>query len=170
MASLLLHPITVLLCDVLLLPEATHALWPQSRNLQTGSSALRLGLPFTIHLAGPNSQKDLPTAAERTRALIFSDKFGRIVVGRGADDLSAVWRAKALAGLTYWLLGNTSGAPRPSDGEGSAAVPSANSTLGLFPSLTTFAQPRYIASGTVYTRSARQLLFKDLPAYVGPSL
>ncbi|KAH8986685.1 hypothetical protein EDB92DRAFT_1818173 [Lactarius akahatsu] len=112
MASLHLRPIAAL-CTLLLLPEATHAVWPQSRNLQTSSSALRFGFSFAIHVAVPNAQKDLLAAAERTRTLIFSDKFGRIVVGRGADDLSAVWRKKALSDLTLRLLGNVSGAPRP---------------------------------------------------------
>ncbi|KAH9044040.1 hypothetical protein EDB83DRAFT_1575234 [Lactarius deliciosus] len=100
MASLLLRPIAVLLCALLLLPEATHALWPQSRNIQTGSSALRLG-PSCVVV--PDAQKDLLAVAEGTRTLTFSDKYGRIVVG-GADDIPAVWRAKALSDLTLRLL------------------------------------------------------------------
>ncbi|KAH9073565.1 hypothetical protein EDB83DRAFT_2312883 [Lactarius deliciosus] len=160
------------LCFSLLLPEATHALWPQSRNLQTGSSALRLGPSFAIRVAVPNAQKDLLTVAEGTRTLIFSDKYGCIVLGPGADGIPAVWRAKALSDLTLQLLGNASGAPRPIATEatlplgsrdeayslvvpadGSAAVPSANSTLGLFRGFMMFARLWYTASGTVYTRS-----------------
>ena len=176
--------ITVLLCAVLLLPRAAHALWPQPRNLQTGSAALRLGPSFAIHVAVPNAPKDLLAAAERTRALLSSDKLGRLVVGRGVDDLPAVRRAKALSALTLRLLGGTSGAPRPIATEatlplgsrdeayslvvpadGSAAVLSANSTLGLFRGLTTFGQLWYTASGTVYTLGT-PVAIQDSPAYV----
>ncbi|KAH9073567.1 N-acetylhexosaminidase [Lactarius deliciosus] len=181
MASFL-RSVTLLLCAVLLLPEAAQALWPQPRNLQTGSSALRLSPSFTITVAVPNAPKDLRAAADRTHALIFSDKLGRLVVGRGADDLPAVRHAKALSGLTL-RLGSTSGSPRPIATEatlplgsrveayslvvpadGSAAVLSANSTLGLFRGLTTFAQLWYTANGTVYTLSA-PVNIQDSPAY-----
>ncbi|KAH9035873.1 N-acetylhexosaminidase [Lactarius pseudohatsudake] len=181
MASFL-RSIAVLLCAVLLLPEAAQALWPQPRNLQTGSSALRLSPSFAINVAVPNAPKDLRAAADRTRALISSDKLGRLVVGRGVDDLPAVRRAKALSGLTL-RLGSTSRAPRPIATEatlplghrdeayslivpadGSAAVLSANSTLGLFRGLTTFAQLWYTASGTVYTLGA-PVAIQDSPAY-----
>ncbi|KAH9073564.1 N-acetylhexosaminidase [Lactarius deliciosus] len=181
MASFL-RSIAVLLCAMLLLPEAAQALWPQPRNLQTGSSALRLSPSFAINVAVPNAPKDLRAAADRTRALITSDKLGRLVVGRGVDDLPTVRRAKALSGLTL-RLGSISGAPRsiateaklplgdrdeayslvvPADG--SAAVLSANSTLGLFRGLTTFAQLWYTASGTVYTLGA-PVAIQDSPAY-----
>ncbi|KAH9044042.1 N-acetylhexosaminidase [Lactarius deliciosus] len=181
MASFL-RSVTLLLCAVLLLPEAAQALWPQPRNLQTGSSALRLSPSFTITVAVPNAPKDLLAAADRTHGLIFSDKLGRLVVGRGADDLPAVRHAKALSGLTL-RLGSTSGSPRPIATEatlplgsrveayslvvpadGSAAVLSANSTLGLLRGLTTFAQLWYTANGTVYTLSA-PVNIQDSPAY-----
>ncbi|KAH8992276.1 beta-hexosaminidase [Lactarius hatsudake] len=176
-----LRSITVLLC-AMLLPEAAQALWPRPRNLQTDSSALRLDPSFSIHVAVPNASKDLLSAAEHTRALISSDKLGLLVVGRGADDLPAVRRAKAISDLTL-RLGSTSGAPRPVATEatlplgsrdeaysfavpadGSAAVLSANSTLGLFRGLTTFAQLWYTASGIVYTLGT-PVAIKDSPAY-----
>ncbi|KAI9442927.1 N-acetylhexosaminidase [Lactarius indigo] len=181
MASFL-RSITVLLCAMLLLPDATQALWPQPRNLQTGSSALRLDASFSIHVAVPNAPKDLLAAVDRTRALISSDKLGRLVVGRGADDIPMVQSAKVLPGLTLHL-GSTSGEPRPIATEatlplgtrdeayslivpadGNAAVLSANSTLGLFRGLTTFAQLWYTASGTVYTLGA-PVAIQDSPAY-----
>ncbi|KAH9055259.1 N-acetylhexosaminidase [Lactarius vividus] len=181
MASFL-RSITALLCPMLLLSESAQALWPQPRNLKTGSSALCLGSSFAIGVAVPNAPKDLLAAADRTRALITSDELGRLVVGRGADDLAEVRRAKALSGLTL-RLGKTSGAPRPIATEatlplgtrdeayslvvpadGSAAMISANSTLGLFRGLMTFAQLWYTASGTVYTLSA-PVTIQDSPAY-----
>ncbi|KAI9451110.1 N-acetylhexosaminidase [Lactarius psammicola] len=172
--------VTVLLCAALLLPEAAHAIWPQPRNLLTGSDALRLGPSFAIHVAVPNAPKDLLAAAERTRALLSSDKLGRLVVGRGADDLPSVRGAKSLSSLALRL---GSGAARPIATEaklplgsrdeayslvvpadGSAAVLSANSTLGLFRGLTTFGQLWYTASGTVYTLGA-PVAIQDSPAY-----
>ncbi|KAH9031157.1 hypothetical protein EDB85DRAFT_2146325 [Lactarius pseudohatsudake] len=88
MTSFLLNSITVLLCAVLLLPEAAHALWPQPRNPHTGSDALRFGPSIAIQVA-----------------------LGRLVISRDADSFPAVRRAKALSGLTL-RLGSTSGAPR----------------------------------------------------------
>ncbi|KAH8985200.1 hypothetical protein EDB86DRAFT_3105794 [Lactarius hatsudake] len=99
MASFLLDSIAVLLCTVLLLPEATHALSSQPRNPQTDP---RRG-PQCPHLI---------VTAERTRILPFSYTLGRLVVSRGADGLPAARHAKALSGLTL-RLGSTSGAPGP---------------------------------------------------------
>jgi hexosaminidase len=189
MVFLLLHSlssITLLLCAVSLLPEAVHALWPQPRNLRIGSGALRLDTSFAIRVAVPNAPQDLLDSSERTRALLFSDQLGRLVVGRGVDDLQSVRSANVLVSLTLSLLDDTSAAPEsiatearlpvgsrdeayslvvPSDGSG--AVLSANSTLGLFRGLTTFGQLWYTANGTVYTLGA-PVVIQDLPAYVSP--
>ncbi|KAH9165511.1 N-acetylhexosaminidase [Lactarius sanguifluus] len=118
-------------------------------------AADRLCPSFAIHVAVPNAPKDHLDAADRTRFLIFSDRLGCLIARCGADNLPAVRRAKALSGLTFRLLGSTSGAPRPIATEamtplgtrseayslvvpanGSAAVPSANSRLGFFRSFT----------------------------------
>ena len=176
--------ITLLLCALGLLPEAVHALWPQPRNLRTGTGALRLDASFAIDVAVPNAPQDLLDAAERTRASLFSDQLGRLVVGRGADDLQNGRPANMLSSLSLSLLGDTSAALQsiateatlplgsrdeayslvvPSDGSG--AVLSANSTLGLFRGLTTFGQLWYTANGTVYTLDA-PVIIQDSPAYV----
>lgn len=176
--------ITVLLCAIALLPKAVYALWPQPRNLQTGSGALRLDPSFAIHVAVLNSPKDLLDAAERTRALLFSDQLGRLVVGRGADDLPAVRTGNLLSSLTLSLLNGSSGAPQPIATEatlplgsrdeaytlvvpadGSGALLSANSTLGLFRGLTTFSQLWYTTNGTVYTLGV-PVAIQDSPTYV----
>ncbi|KAH9035875.1 hypothetical protein EDB85DRAFT_819622 [Lactarius pseudohatsudake] len=60
MTSFLLNSITVLLCAVLLLPEAAHALWPQPRNPHTGSDALRFGPSIAIQVAVPNAPTSSP--------------------------------------------------------------------------------------------------------------
>ena len=175
---------TVLLCAavVLLFPGAVSALWPQPQNLQTGSSALRLDPSFAIDVAIPNAPQDLLDAAERTLALVFSDQLGRLVLGRGEGDLPAVKAAKALCTLKLCL--SAPGAPDPIAKEailplgsrdeayslvvpddGSEAVLSAKSTLGLFRGLTTFGQMWYTASGTIYTLGA-PVSIQDWPAYV----
>ena len=182
--AFLLRSITVLLCAVTFFPEATHALWPQPRNLQTGSDALRLDPSFTIDVEVPNAPQDLLNAAERTRDLLFSDQLGRLVLGRGVNDLPAVRAANALCSLKLELSSWSSGASQPIATEatlplgsrdeayslvvpadGSAAVLSANSTLGLFRGLATFGQLWYTVSGTVYTLGA-PIYIQDSPAYV----
>jgi hexosaminidase len=175
--------VTVLLCAavVLLFPGAVHALWPQPRTLQTGSDALRLDPSFAIDVAIPNAPQDLLDAADRTLALLYSDQLGRLVLGRGDGDLAAVRDAKSLCTLKLCL---SEGAPEPIAKEatlplgsrdeayslvvpadGSEAVLSANSTLGLFRGLTTFGQMWYTASGTIYTLGA-PVTIEDSPAYV----
>lgn len=185
--AFLLRPfstVTLLLCAavVLLFPGSVSALWPQPQNLQTGSSALRLDHSFTIDVAVPNAPQDLLDAAQRTQALIFSDQLGRLVLGRGEGDLPAVQAAKSLSTLKLCL--SAPGTPDPIAKEatlplgsrdeayslvvpddGSEAVLSANSTLGLFRGLTTFGQMWYTASGIVYTLGA-PVNIQDWPAYV----
>ncbi|KAH9055254.1 hypothetical protein EDB87DRAFT_1834354 [Lactarius vividus] len=109
-------------------------------------------------------------AAERTRALILSDKLGRLVVGRGADDLPPVRRSppsclvsseatRGRPGRSRWRrrsprsaekMGSTALYSTVLPVSGSAAVLSADSALGLFHGLTTFAQLWHIAGETVY--------------------
>ncbi|KAI0298150.1 N-acetylhexosaminidase [Multifurca ochricompacta] len=181
---ILLLPILTILSFFAVFPEPAHALWPQPRNLQTGPSTLRLSPSFTITVGVPNPPADLLAAAQRTRALLFNDKLGRLVLGRGTGDLKAVSSARVLSHLTLKLDGNvTTTTARPISVEaklpfgqrdegyrlivpedGSAAVLSANSTLGLFRGLTTFGQLWYTVSGTVYTLGA-PVEIQDSPAY-----
>ena len=176
--------ITTLLCAVMLLPGAVHALWPQPRNISTGSDALRLDPGFTITVAVPNPPSDLLAAASRTRALLFTDNLGHLVVGRGAEDLPVVRPAAALSKLTL-RLGSSDSQPIAMEAtlplgsrdeayslvvpaDGSPALLSANSTLGLFRGLTTFSQLWYTANGTVYTLGV-PVAIQDSPAYVRAS-
>ncbi|KAH9165973.1 hypothetical protein EDB89DRAFT_2076321 [Lactarius sanguifluus] len=158
--------------------QATHALWPQSRNLQTGSSALRLGPSFTIHVAVPNARppprREAYPHPHLQRQLRPHRSWARR--GRPPRRLACEDALRPHAPAPRKCLGCAS-ADRELGSRGeayspvvpaddSAAVPSANSMPGLSRGHVTFAQPWYIASGTVYTRSARQLLSKHLPAYV----
>ncbi|KAI0261973.1 N-acetylhexosaminidase [Gloeopeniophorella convolvens] len=173
-----------LLSTLLLLPApGAHALWPQPRSLQTGSSALRLSPTFSISLAGvPGAPADLHAAAQRARTQLFADKLGRLVLGRGTGDAAALAHARSLSALQLQL---ERGAPKarsvaaeavrplgqrdeayalsvPADG--GAAVLRANSTLGLFRGLNTFAQLWYTSGAAVYTLGA-PVQIEDAPAY-----
>jgi hypothetical protein len=193
--------------------QGTHALWPQPSKLQTGTSALRLAsnTTFKITVDVANAPADLLAAVQRTRAYLFTDNLARLVPSRGAEDLPALSHAKAIPGLTLRLLaqgdatGEGSGVVSreialeartyildrqeayvlnvPADG--TEAMLSAASTLGLFRGLNTFAQLWYTydygkeavdqdeknrgGDGVVvYTLSA-PVAIQDSPAYVSLS-
>jgi hexosaminidase len=191
--------------------QGTHALWPQPSKLQTGTSALRLApnTTFKITVDVANAPADLLAAVQRTRAYLFTDNLARLVPSRGAEDLSALSHAKAIPGLTLRLLaqGDSTGegsgvASReialearayildrvegyvlnvPADG--TEAILTAASTLGLFRGLNTFAQLWYTYDYgqealdqdgknrdgvVVYTLSA-PVAIQDSPAYVSLS-
>lgn len=139
--------------------QGAHALWPQPRSLQTGTSALRLAPPtsFNVTIAFADAPADLQAAVERTHAHLFADRLARLVPSRGAEDLPVLAQANVLPGLVLRLEGD--GEAReiaveargqigtreegywldvPADG--SAALLGARSTLGLFRGLNTFAQ------------------------------
>ena len=146
--------------------RTAHALWPQPRSLQNGTSALRLAPPtsFTITIAFADAPADLHAAVERTRAQLFADNLARLVPSRGAEDVPALAHANVLPGLVLRLEpGEAQARARarareiaveargpigareegyrldvPADGSG--AVLCARSTLGLFRGLNTFAQ------------------------------
>jgi hexosaminidase len=152
----------LLLCSpiFLLSLRTAHALWPQPRSLQNGTSALRLAPPtsFAITIAFADAPADLHAAVERTRAQLFADNLARLVPSRGAEDLPALAHANVLPGLVLRL---ERGRPQPREiaveargpigareegywldvpADGSGAVLGARSTLGLFRGLNTFAQ------------------------------
>lgn len=125
---------------------SASALWPQPRNITTGSNTLRLADNFDIKVSVDNAPSDLNDAVSRAKAFLANDKLERLVVGRGASD--SVQGAKTLPGLTLSLEGSATKSISdealvalesrdeaytlsvPSDGSG--AVLKANSTLGLF--------------------------------------
>lgn len=113
--------------------------------------------------------------------------FKRLVVGRGSSDAVGVKTAKALPSLTLTLQSTHPVLPIsaeavkdianrsegytlsiPSDGK--PAVLSANSTLGLFRGLTTFAQFWYDLDGVTYTNVGPVSILNDIPAYVSRPL
>ncbi|KAH9983700.1 N-acetylhexosaminidase [Russula compacta] len=149
--------------SLFLLPEQTHALWPQPRDIEAGSSALLLARSFKITVAIPDAPSDLLAAAQRTHAHLATDKLARLVPTHGAEDLPALAHARTLPGLTLRLgpgIKGSAAAPIAVEArapltdrdeaywlsvpaDGGEAVLSANSTLGLFRGLNTFAQLWY---------------------------
>ncbi|KAF8226007.1 N-acetylhexosaminidase [Tricholoma matsutake] len=152
-------------------PWAVKAIWPIPRSLQTGYSLLKLSPSFHITLNINNPPQDLLDAVACTNSYIHTDKLQRLVVGRGANDSAALTLAPTLPELSISLNGATT--PRAiaveavqplearSEGyslhvpnDGSSAVLTANSTLGLFRGLTTFEQLWYDLGGVTYSYQA----------------
>jgi hexosaminidase len=135
---------------------------------------------FDVQIESPPS--DLLDAVTQSQYYLENDKLGRLVVGRGANDTTALASAMTLSNLTLSL---TSGATVESisseavkplgtrseeyaltiPADGSAATLTANSTLGLYRGLTTFNQLFYYYGGTTYTLLA-PISITDTPAYV----
>jgi len=171
------------LLTVFLVVSPVAALWPLPQNLQNGSTPLLLHPNFRINLKIPDSPSDLQDAVSQAEYYLKNDQLERLVVGRGAADAQAIKGAKSLASLSVSLQ---NGGPIRSVSEeavedlesrneaytltvpsdGSAAVLTANSTLGLYRGLTTFAQLWYFHDGTSYTLEA-PIHISDFPAYVG---
>jgi hexosaminidase len=115
--------------------------------------------------------EDLLDAIAQMEHYLWNDRLERFVVGRGAADAQTIVGAKLLTSLTVTLAHNgpalsvaqeTIDYPENRDEEyslivptdGSPAVLTANSTLGLYRGLTTFSQLWYFYAGTVYTLEA----------------
>jgi len=173
-----------LLSVLLAVSYPASALWPLPQHLTTGSTPLRLSPNFNIKISIPNPPQDLVAAVSRTKSFLQTDKLERLVVDRGASDATAIDGAKSLNTLTVHLAAVAEGSVKSiSDeavaalesrvegytlsvpGDGSDAVLTANSTLGLFRGLTTFGQLWYDLQGTTYTLEA-PIAIEDAPAYV----
>ncbi|KIM66908.1 glycoside hydrolase family 20 protein [Scleroderma citrinum Foug A] len=157
------------------------SLWPIPTTLQTGKTGLTLSPSFNFDVAVPNPPADLLQAVNETQFYLENDKLGRLIVGRGADDSSAVDGAKS---LQYLKLSLTEGAEVQSISfesvkpletrseeyilaipeDGSEATLQANSTLGLYRGLATFSQLWYYYNGVTYTIIA-PINIVDAPAY-----
>ncbi|OCH90413.1 N-acetylhexosaminidase [Obba rivulosa] len=174
--------LALLVAALVAVASPATALWPQPRNITTGSTALRLSPGFTISLSSiDGAPEDLVQAVTRTESYIKTDKLGRLVVGRGSSDVAAYSRAKTLSQLTLSLSHGakvqsiTTEAQKPLEerdeaytltvpSDGSAAKLTASSTLGLFHGLTTFGQLWYENDGTIYTMTT-PVDIEDSPAY-----
>jgi hexosaminidase len=129
-----------------------------------------------------DAPSDLYDAVTQAQYYLENDKLGRLVVGRGANDTTALASAKTLSCLTLSLTSGTSAEPIASEAvkplgtrseeyalmipaDSSTATLTANSTLGLYRGLTTFNQLFYYYGGVTYTLIA-PVAITDTPAYV----
>ena len=167
------------------------ALWPMPRDLQTGTTLLKLSNDFDIQVCDiPQVPQDLHDAISRTLSHLQSDQLQRLIVGRGASDSAALADAPSLARLTVSLAPNSPPIKSimeeatkeitkrsesysltiPDTDQGVANL-TANSALGLLRGLTTFGQLWYVlkVSGIVYSHQA-PVKITDSPAYVSPNM
>lgn len=173
-----------LLTVILVSSPCALALWPIPRSLKTGTTLVKLSSSFSIDISVENAPQDLLNAVFRTKTQLFADKLGRLVVGRGVNDTTALAQAPVLNKLTLSLSSGAASAKSimqeatkdiasRSEGysltlpaTGGTATISASSTLGLFRGLTTFEQLFYTTGDTVYVFQAPVTITNDSPAFV----
>ena len=156
------------------------------RSLQTGTTFLKLSSTFNINVSDISQvPQDLNDAISRTMSRLDTDKLQRLIVGRGANDSTALTNAPSLAQLTLALAPNSppiqsimnettkeitgrseSYSLTIPDTDQGVAILTANSSLGLLRGLTTFEQFWYQVNGTVYSYQAPVDITNDSPAYV----
>ena len=178
--------------------DGAHALWPLPQAISNGPSTsfLRLDPSFAITLSSNSSSslnlnasapQDLLDAINRTEGRLWSDKLGRLVVGRGDGDLPAIRSSPALDGLVLSITTNGSTvdsiateAQKPPEqrneaynmtipSDGSSATLSSETTLGLLRGLTKFEQLWYHAadsSGEETYSFGVPMDIQDKPAFV----
>ncbi|KAJ2924120.1 hypothetical protein H1R20_g12963, partial [Candolleomyces eurysporus] len=96
-----------------------NALWPVPRNLETGTSLLKLSPSFDIQFeagSGWSPPQDLLDAISRTNYRLWNDKLGRLVVGRGEDDREGLESASSLSLLTLALDSHSQSTTTNDDG------------------------------------------------------
>lgn len=160
----------------------TAALWPIPRTLNAGTSPLRLSDKFSIKIALSNPPQDLVSAVSTVRSQLQNQTFQRLVVGRGKSDAATILHAPELESLSISLASHASVRPIAEEAiaplgtrdesytlnipyDDSQATLVANSTLGLFRGLTTFAQMWYASPNGKYILDAPVNIF-DEPAFV----
>ena len=177
-----LHTLVLFVALLNLTARPVTALWPLPRSMQTGTTPLILSQNFQVSVNNSVFPEDLLEAIAQMEHYLWNDRLERLVVGRGAADAQAIAGAEVLTSLTVTLVHNGPALsvaqeaidyPENRDEEyslivptdGSPAVLTANSTLGLYRGLTTFSQLWYFYAGTVYTLDA-PIHILDSPAYV----
>ncbi len=167
---------------VFLFHGLTAALWPIPRSISNGTTPVKLSPDFDIHLGILNPPSDLVSAVSRTISRTATDRFQRLVLGRGTADKEAVESARTLTSLVLSLhpgspvrsIADETNQPVTSKREGyslsiSHDAPSATlvaqSTLGLLRGLATFEQLWYDYNGTKYLLDGG-IEIVDAPAFV----
>lgn len=176
---------STLVVALLLGASPSLALWPQPRQITTGTTPLKLASGFSIEVTGIKKvPSDLTAAISRSKGQLTSDNLQPLVVDRGASSKGAVKSAKSLKSLSVSLLPTAGPVKSISEeavlpfesrregytlvipADGSDATLKANSTLGLLRGLTTFGQIWYQLDDSQFTLTA-PFNIVDSPAYVG---
>jgi len=160
----------------------TLALWPQPRNITTGTQVLKLSRSFAIDLSRIRGvPADLTAAVRRTQGYLEKDKLRILVPDRGASNARNIARAPTLSSLvlsldsgaqvrsiayeaTLKLEDRKEGYTLNIPSNGGPATLKAPTTLGLLRGLTTFTQIWFHLSGDTYTLQA-PFRIKDSPAF-----
>src|SRR5277367_508652 len=150
-----LHTLVLFVALLNLTARPVAALWPLPRSMQTGTTPLILSQNFRVNVNNSVFPEDLLEAIAQMEHYLWNDRLERLVVCRGAADAQAIAGAEVLTSLTVTLVHNGPALsvaqevidyPENRDEEyslivptdGSPAVLTANSTLGLYRGLTTF--------------------------------
>ncbi|KAI0087447.1 N-acetylhexosaminidase [Irpex rosettiformis] len=163
--------------------NSAFALWPIPPHITAGTTPLKLSPDFSITTTIVSPPHDLVSAIQDTQSRLKTDKFQRLVIGRGASDSNAVRFAPQLDKLELVFaphappvrsIAAEATAPLkarsewyklsvPSGGSPAAQLV-ANSTLGLFRGLTTFSQLWYAYGTDKYILEA-PVEMEDRPAF-----
>ncbi|KAI5900318.1 uncharacterized protein SCHCODRAFT_02485588 [Schizophyllum commune H4-8] len=158
------------------------SIWPLPRSLTNGTSFLQLAPDFKFNVELDGAPDDLYIAINRTTQSIQSSLIERLTVGRGTQDQQAINAAPTLSSVSLVLQDGATVLPiaeeavkplgKRSEGyslhvpeDGSEAIISANSTLGLLRGLTSFEQLWYTLENVTYTNLAPITIENDAPAY-----
>jgi hexosaminidase len=105
--------------------NGVSALWPQPRQLTTGTTPLKLSKSFDVQLSGISSApKDLQDAIQTLKSQLTNDKLAILTVDRGASFKGAVGRAKTLSKLSVSLSSSSSAAGTNSTSKKPAGIKS----------------------------------------------
>lgn len=172
------------LLHIFLSVQSVVSLWPIPQSISNGQDILLLSRDFKITSGLSVMPQDLSEAIERSKARLFADRLGRLLVGRGSNDSISFGSARTLQSLQLSLSDGSNSVVRnvseeavasletrnetytlmvPSDGQNATIV--APTTLGLLRGLTTFEQLWYTFSEQVYAINM-PLNVEDGPAYV----
>ncbi|KAI0321327.1 N-acetylhexosaminidase [Amylostereum chailletii] len=158
------RPVLLFVLTVTVFCSSGYALWPQPRQLSTGTTPLILSSDFSIVLSIAKPPQDLVDAVNRTMTFLHNDRLERLIVGRSAADRPLLASALSLnsldvalgEGATIRSVMQETLRPLEERQEGySLTVPAdsgrarleANTTLGLVRGLTTFSQMWYFEEG-----------------------
>ena len=164
-------------------PFVLGGIWPLPRSLTNGTSFLQLAPDFKFNVGIEGASDDLYIAINRTTRGIKNDLIERLTIGRGAQDQQAISAASTLSSVSLVLEDGAAVLPIAEEAvkslgnriegyslhipeDGSEAIISANSTLGLLHGLTSFEQVWYKLDNVTYTNLAPVTIENDAPAYV----